>query len=409
MAKASEWKQIFHQGRRFLAKTWLKFFPNLTIIGVTGSYGKTNTVRAIAQVLAEKYQTLQTDLNLDTVYNLPITVLKLRPGDQKLVLEYGVDHQGEMERHLSLVKPLIAVVTGINPTHSEPELLESVEGIVEEKSKLLAALRPADGLALLNWDDLNVRKMDRVAKSTIIRYGFSRECDFWADNIEVDFSGTTFDLHYKGKKIKMTTGLIGRHFVAACLAAAAVGVNQGLTWPEIKQGLSKLEPLRGRLSIEKGPKNSILINDALRANPASTLAGLQTLKDLPAAKRRIAVLGEMGELGDSAEAEHQRVGRFLASLNIDYLVAIGPLQKLTAEQAVKAGMKKNRVFWVEDVRGAAQILKKLLSAGDLLYLKGSLLRHLERVIFILQGRKVSCTAVACHVYQPCQNCQKRSA
>ena len=132
------WKQPFHQARRVLAKTWLKFFPNLTIIGVTGSYGKTNTTRAIAQVLAEKYQTLQTDLNLDTVYNLPITLLHLRPGHQKLVLEYGVDHQNEMEQHLSLVKPSIAVVTGINPTHSEPELLGSVSGIIREKSKLLA-------------------------------------------------------------------------------------------------------------------------------------------------------------------------------------------------------------------------------------------------------------------------------
>lgn len=408
MAVTLNWRQPFHQARGLLAKIWRKFFPNLTIVGVTGSYGKTNTVQAIAQVLSERYQTLQTDLNLDTVYNLPITLLRLRPGHQKLVLEYGVDHQNEMERHLSLVKPSIAVVTGINPTHSDPELLGSVEGIIKEKSKLLAAL-PTDGLALLNWDDLNVRKMSRVAKSTIILYGLSRDCDFWADNIEVDFSGTTFDLYYEGKEFKMTTGLVGRHFVAACLAAAAVGVNQGLTWPEIKRGLSKLEPLSGRLSIEKGPKNSILINDALRANPASTIAGLQTLADLPTKKKRIAVLGEMGELGDSAEAEHQRVGRFLVGLNIDYLVAIGPLQKFTVQETIKAGMKKERVFWAENVTEAAQILEKLLDAGDLLYLKGSLLRHLERIVLILQGEKINCATISCHFYHSCQNCPKLSA
>lgn len=408
MVKTSEWKQIFHQSRRLLAKTWLRFFPNLTIIGVTGSSGKTNTTRAIAQVLSEKYKTLQTDLNLNTVYNLPITLLRLRPGCQKLVLEYGVDHKNEMDFHLSLVKPSIAVVAGISPTHSEPELLGSVEGIIEEKSKLLAAL-PAKGLALLNWDDINVRKMAKITKAKIIRYGTSPECDFWAEKIKVNFSGTKFTLRYQNKKLEMITGLVGRHFVSACLAAAAIGINQGLTWEEIKRGLGKLEPLKGRLSIEKGPRDSVLINDALRANPASTIAGLQTLADLPTEKNRIAVLGEMGELGSLAAAEHKRVGEVLAGLGIDYLVAIGPLQKLTAQEAVRAGMKKERVFWAKDVAQAALILKKFLSAGDVLYLKGSLLRHLERVILILQGQEISCIAISCHFYHPCQDCQKLSA
>jgi UDP-N-acetylmuramoyl-tripeptide--D-alanyl-D-alanine ligase len=404
MAQTSWWKKPLHQARRKLAKLWLKFFPNLTIVGITGSYGKTNTARAIVRVLSEKFPTLQTDLNLDTVYNLPITILKLRPKHRALVLEYGVDHKNEMDFHLSLVKPQIGVITGINPTHSDPELLGSLEGIIKEKSKLLKAL-PKEGWAILNWDDKRVRKMKGATKAKIIRYGTTSECDYWAKDIKVDFSGTSFTLYSQKEKIKIKTGLVGRHFVLNCLAAAVVGKIKGLNWEEIKRGLAKLKPLTGRLSIEKGPRGSILLDDHLRANPASTLAGLQTLVDLSAEGRRIAVLGEMGELGDSAKKEHQRIGKELAKLKkIDYLISVGPLQKLTAQAAIREGMKKGQVFWVENVSEAAEVLKKILRAGDLIYLKGSLLRHTERILLILKGEKVGCKLTSCHYYWQCQKC-----
>ena len=394
-----KWKQPFHQARRFLAKYWLKLHPQVTVIGITGSYGKTNTTRAIAQVLSEKFKVLQTDLNLDTNYNLPITLLKLR-NHQKLVLEYGVDHKGEMDAHLKLARPSIAVVTGINPTHSEPELLGSLEGVIKEKSKILAKSK----LAILNKDDQYVRQMK--PRISVLWCSSVSKADFWADEIKVDFKGTTFALYHGDKKVQIKTGLVGRHFVQTCLAAAAVGVTEGLSWEQIQAGLAKLEPLKGRLNIEKGPKGSILINDALRANPASTLAGLQVLNDLPRqpAGRRIAVLGEMGELGQLAKKEHQRVGQELAKLKMDFLISVGPLQKFTAQAAIKEGMKKNQVFWVKDVAEAAEILQKILKKGDLFYLKGSLLRHMERILLILRGGKVNCFVSNCHHYQPCTDC-----
>ena len=412
MAETVKWKKSLHQTRRVLAKIWLKLNPQVTIVGVTGSYGKTNTTRAIATVLSEKFKTLQTDLNLDTIYNLPITLLKLRPWYQKLVLEYGVDHKNEMDFHLSLVKPSIAVVTGINPTHSAPELLGSIKGVIKEKTKLLQAL-PDDGWAILNWDDKNVQPMAKKTKAKIYWYGSLLKADFWADKIKVDFRGTSFSLHHHDKEFKIETGLIGQHFVYACLVAAAVGVIEGLSWQEIKTGLAKLKPLKGRLSIEEGPLGSVLINDALRANPASTMAGLEVLADLPRqpAGRRIAVLGEMGELGVLAKKSHQAVGKKVANLKIDYLVSVGPLQKFTAQQAVESGMEKNRVFWVKNVSEVATVLKKLLKKSDLLYLKGSLLKHMERVLLILAGKKVGCKRTGCHFYQQCPACpelQKKS-
>ncbi len=405
MAHSSFWKQLFHQVRRLLAKVWLKFYPQLTITGVTGSYGKTNTTRAITTVLSQKFKTMQTDINLDTVYNLPITILKLKPGHGKLVLEYGVDHKNEMDFHLALVKPSIAVITGINPTHSEPELLGSMEGIIKEKGKLIASLSK-DGWAILNRDDVNVQKMESMTKANVLYYGLSPESDFWASDIEVDFSGTSFVVRHKTEKIPVKTPLIGRHFVYACLAATAVAKIQGLDWQEIATGLALLKPLEGRLSIEEGPRGTVLINDSLRANPASTIAGLRVLADLPTKGRRIAVLGEMGELGESAKKEHIEVGTQVTKLKIDYLISIGPLQKLTAQKAIASGLKKDHVFWVKDVREAADTLKKILKKGDLLYLKASLLRHIERVLLILDGKKIDCELMLCNRYQSCRTCPK---
>jgi len=412
----SAWKQPFHRTRRFLAKNWLKLFPKVTIIGVTGSYGKTNTVRAIATVLNQKAPALQTDLNLDTVYNLPITILRLRPRHKFLVLEMGVDHKGEMDSYLSLVRPKVGVVTGISPVHSEPELLGSLEGILEEKGKLLEAL-PKDGWAILNHDDENVRQMAEKTKAQILWYGIGEKptyakasvgkADFWAGEIKVDLSGTSFSLWApkltkKGAKIKIH--LVGQHFVHAALVAAAVGWICGLGKEEIISGLGKLEALPGRLSVEKGPRGTILLDDHLRANPASTVAGLETLSEVPYQGRKIAVLGEMGELGEKAAEEHRKIGQKVADLKIDFLVGIGPLQKLVTEEAVKNGMRKANVFWAKDVSATAEILKKILKKRDLIYLKGSLLRHLERVILLLKGDTISCWVVSCHTYQQCPSC-----
>lgn len=405
MALVLEWKKPLHSIRRMSARLWLRMHSNLKIIGVSGSYGKTNTVQAISAVLAEKAPVLTTDLNLDTIYNLPITLLKLRNFHRFLVLEYGVDHRGEMNFHLTLVKPSIVVLTGINPTHSEPGLLDSLEGIINEKSKLIETLSKKDWL-ILNWDDLYVRQMSGKTSAQNYRYGTSKEADFWADGIRVSFEGTEFNCHFKKEKIKIKTGLIGRHFVQNCLAAIAVGRVCGLSWLEIKTGLAKLKPLKGRLSIEKGPLGTILINDALRANPASTVAGLQTLADLPLAvgRKRLAVLGEMGELGSWLERGHRLVGKKVAEIKPDFLVAIGPSTQFIVDEAIKAGMKKTRIFWVENVNKAAVVLKKILKKGDLFYLKGSLLRHLERVLLILKGRKVNCRLTACHRYESCNSC-----
>jgi len=396
-------KQIFHKTRRFLAKIWLELNPQLRIVGITGSYGKTNTTVAITKVLSQKYPTIQTDLNLDTVFNLPITILKVKPWTEALILEMGVDHPQEMDFHLSLVKPQVGVLTGITPVHSDEEHLGSLEGIIEEKGKLLKSL-PEDGLAVLNYDDENVRKMAKFSRAPVIFYGKNKKnCQIWADKIRVGLDNLQFELHDGQKVYKISTGLIGEHHVNTCMAAYAVGKFLGVPEEKIIFALGKLTPLAGRLNIQKGPKDTFLLNDALRANPASTIGGLITLNQLPA-KRKIVVLGEMGELGDFSEEGHRVVGKTIARIKIDYLITVGPLTKYIIDSAVKSGFSSKKAFWAKNVKEAAKILEKILKKDDMIYLKGSLLRHMERIILILEGKKVRCDKVSCHFYKSCLTC-----
>lgn len=375
-----------------MAKLWLLWHPKITIIGVTGSYGKTNTSVAIEKILSTKYKTLQTDLNLDTNYNLPMTLLNIR--DHKiLVLEYGIDHPGEMESHLSLVKPKIGVLTGIATVHTDEEHLGSLEHVIEEKGKLLEAL-PKDGYAFINWDNPKARGMSTKTLAKVIFYGTdSKNCHIFATEPKVSLTGTEFKLHYEGQEIKIKTKLIGRHHLNNLAAAAGVGLTVGMSLKEISQAIGELEPLEGRVSIEKGFNKTIWINDARRANPSSTLAGLQVLDDLKG-KRKIAVLGEMREMGDYAEEGHREVGRFVAKIKPDLLVTIGN----TAQWVAMEAREKIKVQETKDVFEAASVLKEYLKPGDLVYLKGSLLAHTERIPIILAGKKVDPDEIASKRY-----------
>jgi len=394
-------KKYFHLLRRKLAKVWLDINLQLIVIGVTGSYGKTSAVRAIAEVLSTKYSVNKTDLNLDTIYNLPITILKTKLWNEVLVLEYGVDHLGEMETHLSLVKPKIAVLTGIIPVHTDAEHLGSLENVILEKRKLVESV-PDDGLALFNYDDENSRRVGQELKKNKLFYGLDRKADIWADKIEVTPAGTKFFLHDRLETMKIETRLLGYPAVYSCLVAWAIGRYLGVEKEKIVASLANLTPLKGRFSLEEGPLGTILVDDSRRANIASVLAGIRSLVQFPG--RKVAVLGEMGEIGDKAEELHRLVGQELAKEKIEVVVGVGPLTRFITEEAKAGGVKE--VFWAKDVKEAADILKKILKKGDFLYLKASLLRHLERIILLLQGKTVKCNEVSCHYYHLCDTCPK---
>lgn len=407
--KTSWWKKFYHLFVRLGAKIWLALHPRVKVIAITGSYGKTTTTQLIYRFLGGKNKAVVTDINLDTIYNLPRTILRLRSRHRWLVLEMGVDHQGEMDFHLALVKPDLLVLTGITPVHAQEGLLGSLEGVMKEKGKAVEAVKKKNGWLVANGADKRVREMIKnFPPQRLLTYSpEGRKGDLWAEKVRITLEGTEFVLRGKTIAPLVIKGRFwGKQFVASFLAAAALGIIEKMKLePLVKIGRS-FTPLKGRMSLEKGPGGIILLNDSLRANPASVRAGLETLSFLTG-KRKIALLGEMGELGRYARREHKKVGQWVVRFSPDYFIGVGPLMKLAVEEAKKE--KKKGVFWANDVFEAVKILKEKIKVkrGDLVYLKGSLLRHMERVVLLLEGKKVDCRRVSCSFYHPCGKCPYR--
>ena len=376
----SPWKRPFHLWRQTLARLWLKLYPKVEVIAITGSVGKTTTKEMIAQVLQERFRVVKSEANLDPVFNIPRTILKLRPGDQKLVLEMGVEYPQEMDFYLSLVQPKIGVVTKIACVHTE--FLGDLSGVVEEKSKLLRSL-PQGGWAILNWDDFSTRQLASKTKAKVFYYGVDdKNCQLTAGNIKTSAEGVDFTLSSKEftrGEVEVRLNLLGRHNVYCALAASSVGLISGLSLKEIKNGLEKVKPQPSRLNVLSGPKQSIIIDDSYNASPTGTQAALETLKDYPG-KRKIAVLGEMRELGSYSEKGHREVGKKVAGEKIDYLLTLGNLTKFIIDEAKAQGFKKEHLFQFKTAEEIEKKLKDLLGQGDIVLIKGSRAMRMERII-----------------------------
>lgn len=399
-------KKIFHTTRRFIAKRWLSLMP-ATQVGITGSQGKTNTTQVITTILSSLGSTTVTDINLDTTFNVPITALKVMPWTKFVVWELGIDHRGEMERHLQIAKPHIGIITGISPVHTDAEHMGSLENLIQEKRKLIEVL-PADGYAILNYDDEHVRGMAPFTKARVVWYGTNPDtCDVWVETTQNNgkviqtLEGLVATFHDHDKSFIARTPLIGLHHIYNLMAGYLVLkiVNKHKTTEETIQTFTSiiqtLQPLKGRMSVEAGPKGIVILNDSLRANPTSTNFGLKTLAELDYNKgRKIAVIGEMGEL-EHPEEEHAKTGELIASLPLDYIVCIGPLRKYTVDKAVEKGFAQENILYAKDIFEAKDILEKILQKDDLMYLKGSLLRNYKRIIQLLNGEQICCNAVMC--------------
>jgi len=411
-------KRSFHNLRRLGAKYWVKLMQPY-VIAITGSQGKTNTAYILSKLLPKA---LITDMNLDTYFNVPITALKIKDHKQLAIFELGIDKINEMDLHLEIVNPNISIITGIAPVHSDAEHLGSLENIIKEKRKMIEGLTP-DDYAILNYDDVNVREMARYTKAKVYFYGTDKEkCHVYTDadiknnrNYILNKEGTSFTIYDKEASIEITTPLLGLHHISnimACyLAFKLIKVNFLKEKVDYRKQFSSvmatITPLKGRMSFEQGPRQLYILNDSLRANIKSTRLGLKTfsqLQDLPG--KKIAVLGEMGEIGEDEVAKHEQLGKFIAGLkDIDTVIGIGPLQKAAQEAAFKNGMADSKYYWAKDVLVAAGILGMLVKPDDTLYLKASLLRHMERLLMVLDGQAVGCNAISCPFYNHCSKCE----
>jgi UDP-N-acetylmuramoyl-tripeptide--D-alanyl-D-alanine ligase len=356
-----------------IARFWRRKL-DLRVIGVTGSVGKSTTKEMVAEVLSQRYHTLKSPGNLNNEIGLPLSILKLSSGYQRAVLEMGFYVPGEIAFLCDIAQPHVGVVTNIGTVHAERA--GSQENIFIGKSELVQAL-PEDGVAILNFDDPWVRKMEEKTRAQIFFYGLSSESDLWADNVEgLGLEGIRFRLHYKRETLHVRVPLIGRHSVHTALRAAAVGLVEGLTWQEIFEGLMQGHT-QLRLVAVRSKTGALILDDTYNASPESMLAALNLLDELDG--RKIAVLGDMLELGQYERQGHEMVGLRAAQVT-DILLTLGTRAQIIAKAAHKSGLRKSSVLEFEELDSIVDWLNKNLSENDSVLIKGSHGLRMDRIV-----------------------------
>jgi len=359
-----------------IARSWRRKL-DLRVIGITGSVGKSTTKEVIAQVLSERYRTLKSPGNLNNEIGLPLTILRLGSGYERAVLEMGFYVPGEIAFLCDIAQPQVGVVTNIGTVHAERA--GSQEAIARGKAELVQNLPAApEGTAILNFDDPLVRYMEEKTKARVFFYGLSHEADLWADGVEgLGLDGIRFRLHYKSETMHLHIPMIGRHSVETALRAAAVGLVEGLNWQEIinglRQGHSQL-----RLVAVRSESGALMLDDTYNASPESMMASLNLLSELEG-KRKIAVLGDMLELGPYERQGHEMVGLRVAQV-ANLLITLGPRAHMYADAARRAGMKPSKIIEFEEMAPVVDWLRKNLSQDDAALLKGSHGLRMDRII-----------------------------
>lgn len=364
-----------------IARFWRRKL-NLRVIGVTGSVGKSTTKEMIAEVLTTRFRTLKSPGNLNNEIGLPMTVLRLSEGHQRAVMEMGFYVPGEIAFLCDIALPHVGVVTNVGTVHAERA--GSQEAIARGKAELVQALPPApEGVAILNFDDAWVRKMEEKTKAQIFFYGLSPEAHLWADQVEgLGLEGIRFRIHYQGETLYVKIPLIGRHSVHTALRAAAVGLVEGMNWQEILEGLSQGHT-QLRLAAVRSESGALLLDDTYNASPESMLAALNLLDELDG--RKIAVLGDMLELGPYERGGHEMVGLRAAQV-AGMLLTLGERAHIIAEAARKAGMKKSSVVEFDTLEPLVDWLNTNLSKDDVVLIKGSHGLRMERITNALEMR-----------------------
>ncbi len=384
------WKKPLHTVRAGLAKHYLNLFPSAQVIGITGSVGKTLTQNAIFKVLSQKYNCVAGEENLDPTFRIPRTVLKLKPWHKFLILEYGVEHPGDMDYYLSIAKPNIAAVTNIAETHTK--YFKDTAGVFHEKSKLIKAL-PASGYAILNSDDPKSAKLQDQTKATIIWAGKNSKKGVKISNFKQNLNGSGFRLHYKGQIAHVSWKIIGAHQLLAAYIAATVGILNGMTLKQIAAGLSMVKPPMHRLS-QIVTKHVNIIDDTYNSSPKAAIESINTLRVVGKGLKKIAVLGEMKDLGEISAAAHATVGEAVAKNKINVLITVGSSAKDIATAARKKSFK-GKIINVSNTKEALKEAKKFAGKKSIILVKGSRHTHLERVVFGLLHKSTHITCYHC--------------
>lgn len=385
-----------------------------TIIGITGSVGKTSTKEAISSVLSYKHSVRSNIKNYNNEFGLPLTIigavsaggsmlawlgllisslrlLVLRVDYPKfLVLEMGVDHPGDMDYLNSIVNLKIAVLTTIGVSHLAN--FSSAEKIKLEKKKIFNTLDPKSGWGILNYDNEKTREISEQIDCRVLTYGLNPRADVSAHSLDYSFKddeslsawqGMSFKIKYQGSYIPvLLSGAISKSSAYAALAAASVGFAFGMNGIEISQALAKFQPPKGRMNLLEGINGSMIIDDTYNSSPQSSINALETLEEIKLSniKRRWVVLGDMLELGTDSEKGHTEVGQKLAELKHVNLVTLGQEIIFTAIAAAKAGVKETDIYRCNNHQEIIELLQRELRTDDIVLVKGSQGMRMEKVV-----------------------------
>ena len=347
------------------------------VVGITGSVGKTTCKELTAAVLSSGYQVLKSEANLNTEIGLPLTLLQLRPEHEQVVLEMGMYGLGDIRLLCQMARPQIGVVTNVGPVHLER--LGTLEAIAQAKAELVESL-PVDGWAVLNGDDPLVAAMAERTSARVALFGESPQCSVRGTVLSTSgLEGISFRLTCDDESVDVSAPLPGRHNLYNALAAATVGLADGLSLQKVAAALATADVLL-RLRVLSGPQGSTILDDTYNASPASMLAALDLLAELPG--RHVALLGDMLELGTFEEEGHCLVGE-RAAQTTDILYTVGERGRIIGEAAQAAGHQDVRFLASKEAAAAA--IRETLSEGDHLLVKASRAMALETVIEELTG------------------------
>jgi alanine racemase len=354
-------------------------------IAVTGSTGKTDVCRAVSAVLSSHHEVFSNPPGLSNAFGLPLSLEKLASHHDVAVLEMAAHAFGEVAAMTGLVRPQIGLVTSVDRAHLT--YFNSLEEIAQEKGQLIAGL-PSTGVAILNYDDHRVRAMREETEANVVTYGLSPDADVVASDLRCRSAGLDLVVHFPGAtglgipsypaKSDVRSQLLGRHHAYTILAAIAVGMACDVPWIDILDAIESLRPGPGRLRILKGVNDALLLDGSTGSNPVSARQALVTLADYPA-QRRIAVMGDMAQLGSYTVEEHHKVGEDAAAA-VDLLVTKGERAVWIAEGAEEAGLARDQIIVTHTTPDVVRKLTPRLRSGDVVLVRGDVETHMERVV-----------------------------
>lgn len=416
---------------KLLAKlTIKKYQPH--IIGVTGSVGKTSTKQAIAQVVRSEFSVWENPKNLNNEIGLPLAILGekdsgyrnlfkwlaifirafkhllIRRADYPhyLVLEYGIDHIGDMKYLLNIVKPDIGVITAISPTHLE--FMESIENLQNEEGSLVTTLS-SKSVAVLNIDNEFVLGLVPKIKAAIVTYGTKPEANVRAESVTQSLAdsgevrGMIFKLLSGGSSVPiMIPNTAGKPVVLVALAAAAVGTVLKISPLKIAAALKNIPLPPGRMRLLPGVKHTLLLDDTYNSSPDAAREAITALSLLPKVEgaRRWAILGDMLELGSDSEKYHKQIGQLIAEKGIDYLVTVGAQARAMAHGALQKNMNSDHVWNFSKSDEGGEFIKDKLQPGDVVLIKGSQGMRCERITKELMAEPEKAKDLLCRQYHP---------